>query len=343
MSAGQGNVSKSFHVLSHEDLEAVGGQHQEFALAVLLGLSKTEKSLPSRYFYDDEGSRLFQQIMALEEYYPTDCERRIFLKHRQKLADRLTGESFNLIDLGSGDGSKTNLLIETFLERGLEFTYIPIDISEAAVREQLKDLEKRFPSLRVEAIVAEYFNGLLWHTQRSDRRNVLLFLGSNLGNFHRSEARAFLRSIWNSLRHNDLALIGFDLKKPIGRMMRAYNDSQGVTSRFNLNLLRRINRELGGEFDLDQFQHHATYNVFSGAMESYLISLKEQQVMIKALNQCFHFDPYEPIHTEYSYKFLPSDIEGLAENTGFEIMDELFDDQRDFVDSLWQVKKALPT
>lgn len=336
-----GDVKKTFRVLSYEDLEAVGGQEQEFALAVLLGLSKTEKSLPSQYFYDDEGSRLFQQIMALEEYYPTDCERRIFLKHREKLADQLSGESFHLIDLGSGDGSKTNLLIETFIERGLDFTYVPIDISEAAIHQQLEDLEDCFPSLQVDAIVAEYFNGLLWHTNRSDRKNVLLFLGSNLGNFHRSEARAFLRSIWNTLRHDDLALVGFDLKKPIHRMMKAYNDAKGVTSRFNLNLLRRINRELGGEFNLEQFQHHATYDVCSGAMESYLVSLREQDVLIKALNQRFHFDPYEAIHTEYSYKFLTSDIEGLAKNTGFEIVDELYDDQKDFVDSLWQVKKTL--
>jgi uncharacterized SAM-dependent methyltransferase len=191
----------------------------------------------------------------------------------------------------------------------------------------------------VEGVVADYADGLLWHSRRRDRRNMVLLLGSNIGNFHRSEARAFLRRLWSYLAPDDLLLIGFDLKKDIDRMLLAYNDRQGVTAAFNLNLLSRINRELNGEFELQRFRHFATYNVFSGAMESYLVSLQEQTVRVEDLHQQFHFRPYEPIHTEYSYKFLVSDIESLAEDTGFSIEAQLFDERQWFVDSVWRVVK----
>jgi uncharacterized SAM-dependent methyltransferase len=189
-------------------------------------------------------------------------------------------------------------------------------------------------------VVADYADGLLWHSRRRDRRNLVLLLGSNIGNFHRSEARAFLRRLWSYLAPNDLLLIGFDLKKDIDQMLLAYNDSQGVTAAFNLNLLARVNRELAGEFELDGFRHFATYNVFSGAMESYLVSLQEQTVRVGDLHQEFHFRPFEPVHTEYSYKFLVSDIEGLAEDTGFSIEAQLFDDRQWFLDSVWRVLKT---
>jgi len=334
-------LKKTYKVLSPQDLESVSNSKQEFALEVLLGLSKTEKSLPSRYFYDDKGSSLFQKIMELDEYYLSRCEHEILEKEKDFLSEILQDSSYNLIDLGSGDGRKTNILIEEFLSNGHDFNYVPVDISEAAIKNQLGSLEKQFPNLNVSAIVAEYFNGLLWHTRQSSDRNVLLFLGSNIGNFRRSQARTFLHSVWNFLNDGDLVIIGFDLKKDIELMMQAYNDHKGVTKEFNLNLLERINRELGGEFKLDQFRHFAHYNVFSGAMESYIVSLKEQEVQIKELNQTFKFKPFEPIHTEYSYKFLPSDIESLAKDTGYSILRQMKDSQGHFVDSIWEVQKTL--
>ena len=169
---------------------------------------------------------------------------------------------------------------------------------------------------------------------------MVLFLGSNLGNFHKSQARGFLRNLWNVLKNGDLVLIGFDLKKNIDMMQKAYNDPGGITSRFNLNLLHRINRELGGNFDLKKFQHYSSYHVLSGAMESYLVSLEKQSVFIKAIGQTFLFEHWEPVHTEYSYKYLESDIKELAEKTGYKIQKQLYDQKKYFVDSIWRVQKT---
>jgi uncharacterized SAM-dependent methyltransferase len=167
----------------------------------------------------------------------------------------------------------------------------------------------------------------------------VLFLGSNIGNFNRAQARVFLRQLWEALNDRDQVLIGFDLKKDIELLLAAYNDAKGVTADFNTNLLRRINRELGGDFDLSAFRHYATYDVFSGAIESYIVSLKEQVVTIRELQTTFHFDEWEPIHTEYSYKYLQKDIDSLAAVTGFKIIEQYYDSKRWFTDSLWQVDK----
>ena len=168
----------------------------------------------------------------------------------------------------------------------------------------------------------------------------MLFLGSNIGNFDAVRARAFLRRLWGSLHENDRVLIGFDLKKDIELLLAAYDDSRGVTSAFNLNLLRRMNRELGADFDVDAFRHFGTYDVFSGAMESYLVSLEAQVVRVAALQQSFAFDAWEPVHTEYSYKYLRSDVEALADDTGF-VCETRFEDARGwFLDALWRVEKG---
>jgi dimethylhistidine N-methyltransferase len=251
----------------------------------------------------------------------------------------LKDDSFNIVELGAGDGRKTSILLEYFLERKFEFTYIPIDISEGAMKYLMENLNRQFPHLKSDGIVAEYFAGLKWLRKLTDRRNLVLFLGSNLGNFNKPQSRVFLRNLWNTLNDGDFLMTGFDLKKDINLMRRAYNDSQGITREFNLNLLRRINDDLGGNFDLDKFTHYAGYDVFTGAMESYLVSLEKQIVYIESLNQAFEFESWEPIHTEYSYKYLESDIEELAENTGFQIKTHLFDAKKYFIDSVWQVQK----
>lgn len=325
-------------VLEPHDVQAAKS-HQEFALDILLGLSKGPKALPSKYFYDAEGNRLFQKIMALPEYYLTECEFEIFRNHGARIAELIGSSRFNLVELGAGDGQKTRVLIEHFLGVNLVFRYIPIDICEEAVKELLQALEQYSPTLHIEGLVSEYFIGLKWLSNQVHDRNVVLFLGSNIGNFTHSEARVFLYSLWNALNDGDCVLIGFDLKKDIRKLTMAYNDSQGITAEFNLNLLRRINRELGGNFDLDQFKYYSAYNVYSGAVESFLISLKQQTVCIDILNQSFSFDAWEPIHTESSHKYLVSDIIGLAEETGYEITEQYYDSRRYFVDSLWQVRK----
>ncbi len=170
----------------------------------------------------------------------------------------------------------------------------------------------------------------------------MLFLGSNIGNFDRPHARGFLRRMWNALNPGDYTLIGFDLRKDIEVLLAAYNDRQGVTARFNLNLLERINRELGGHFDTRAFRHFATYNVFTGAMESYLVSLVRQTVAIDALRVAFEFHPWEPIHTEYSYKYLDEEVSALAVDTQFEAEATFHDAHHWFCDALWRVDKPDP-
>jgi L-histidine N-alpha-methyltransferase len=321
------------------DLESKLSIKEAFARDVLIGLSSNPKKISSRYFYDAEGSRLFQKITDLPEYYLTRCEFEIFEYHKQAIAEIFRDVSFNLVELGPGDARKTRVLLNHFLEEELDFKYIPIDISEAALEGLVQSMQTEFPELRVHGLISEYFNALNWLKNLNHRKNLVLFLGSSIGNFNRESSRIFLQSLWNSLNPEDYTLIGFDLKKDIELLLKAYNDSRGITREFNLNLLRRINRELGGNFDLNRFRHFASYNVFSGAMESYLVSKESQTVMIQEIGQSFSFDPWEPIHTEYSYKYLESDITKLAEDTGFAPVEQFYDAAKFFTDVLWRVEK----
>ncbi|MCJ7580931.1 MAG: L-histidine N(alpha)-methyltransferase [Candidatus Aminicenantes bacterium] len=332
-------MTATYFVLTHKYLHPQGQQEQDFSTDVLIGLSQMPKKLSSKYFYDERGSQLFQEIMELSEYYLTSCEFEILSEHKEKIALEMAGEAFNLIEFGSGDGRKTNILLDHFQEHGFEFQYHPIDISEKAMSALIERMNREFPGLSTEGIVAEYFEGLKWLNNTVSKRNLILFLGSNLGNFDKAHSRAFLHNLWNVLNNGDVLVIGFDLKKDIEVMLKAYNDSKGVTAEFNLNLLRRINLELGGNFDLERFRFYAGYDVFSGAIESYLVSLGKQEVYIEKIGQSFLFDSWEPIHTEYSYKYLESDIEELAERTGFLIKKQLYDSKRCFVDSVWIVNK----
>ena len=332
-------MEASYKILTPQDLQAADNPNLSFSMEVLNGLSEYPKRLSSKYFYDDEGSRLFQKIMHLDEYYLTQGEFEIFRTQKSSLLSLLVDEAFNIVELGAGDGAKTSVLIDYFLNQGLEFKYIPVDISEGAMRTLTQTMKDSYPGLKITGLVAEYFDGLKWLSGNNRRRNLVLLLGSNLGNFPKPQAKVFLRSLWNTLKDGDYVLIGFDLKKDIDLMLDAYNDPNGVTAAFNLNLLTRINRELGGTFNLGDFRFFATYNVFSGAIESYLVSLKKQTVLIKEIGQNFLFRAWEPIHTEYSYKYLSSDIVDLAESTGFTIVKQLFDSKKYFVDSVWQVSK----
>lgn len=329
----------TYRVIHHQEAQHVFGAIETFALDVLVGLSEERKEIPSRHMYDAEGSRLFARIMDLPEYYLTRCEKEILETHRETIAALVGSEPFNLVELGAGDGRKTAILLEHLLEKKLEFQYVPIDISEAAMKDLTNSLAQRFDSLKVNGLVSEYESGLMWLNKRDRRRNIVLFLGSSIGNFTHAQNTVFLRNLWNTLNHDDLVLIGFDLKKEIKLLLAAYNDAQGVTRDFNLNLLHRINRELGGEFDVEKFRHLGTYDVFSGTMQSYLISLEEQQVYIEKIGRAFSFRPWEPIHTEFSYKFLDADIESLASDTGFAVERHLYDSRHWFVDSIWRVHK----
>ncbi|MES2765260.1 MAG: L-histidine N(alpha)-methyltransferase [Bacteroidota bacterium] len=328
-----------YEVLQQSDIEKITNEAQEFAQDVLLGLSQDAKELSSKWLYDTEGSRLFEKIMELEEYYPTNCEFEILKTKTEEFAGLLKGAEFQLVELGAGDGRKTKVLLEHFLKENLKFKYVPVDISEGAMKTLTKRLQKSLPRLHLKGIVAEYFDALKWIEASTHARNVILFMGGNIGNFTHHEAHDFLRSLWNVLNHDDLVIIGMDLKKDPDTLLHAYSDSEGITAQFNLNLLKRINRELDGDFDVEKFQHYANYNAFLGTMESYIISREVQDVRIDALKTSFHFDAWEAVHTEYSFKYSDSEIEKMAHETGFSIVKNLYDSKNYFVDSVWKVEK----
>jgi len=340
-------MSRSYKVLTAVELEGLTDVSDEFAFDVLTGLAESPKRLPSRYFYDDRGSEIFQHIMGLDEYYLTGCEEEILSEHGDAILAATGAGPLSLVDMGAGDGKKTLLLLDRLAGAGRPCHYLPIDISEAAIDGLCSLVSERYPELRVEGLVSEYFQGLQWlglqarsgGESATNASQLVLFLGSNIGNLDRPRARTFLRRLWTGLAPGDHVLIGFDLKKDIDLLLHAYNDSGGVTASFNLNLLDRINRELGGQFAVDRFRHFSTYNVFSGAMESYLVSLDPQEVRIDRLKSSFTFRAWEPIHTEYSYKYLRADIERLAAESGFAVVEHFRDRRGYFVDSLWRVEK----
>lgn len=307
-----------------------------FADDVARGLRKNPKSLPCKYFYDDAGSMLFKEIMYLDEYYLTQCELEILKTHKQDVTDLIGSTQFNLIELGAGDGMKTKVLLGHFLEKGLHFRYIPIDISGWALKDLVSDIKTCYGNLSCQAVVADYFAGLRWVTDSDDHRSVVLFLGSTIGNLDPDETGVFLSGLKNSVRKGDLVLIGFDLKKDIQTMISAYNDSRGVTALFNMNVLRRINSELKGDFDIDKFQYYSTYNAGYGAVESFLISRDKQAISVEACGQTFFLDQWESIHTESSYKFHENHLIRLADENGFEVVAHFYDTRRYFIDALWR-------
>lgn len=194
-------------------------------------------------------------------------------------------------------------------------------------------------NLIVEGLVGDYFDGIRTLVKQTKRKNFVLFLGSSIGNFNHAEAEKFLRQLWYVLNPGDYVLIGFDLKKDLNILHSAYNDTKGVTSEFNLNLLSRLNETLDADFDRSSFMHQGVYNVQLGAMESYIISTKKQAVKIGDLDKEFTFKPWEGIHTEYSYKYTQTEIEMLAKDTGYTVINHLFDSKRYFIDSVWEVCK----
>lgn len=308
-----------------------------FAEDVRKGLSSEKKFLLSKYFYDAQGSQLFKAIMNLKEYYPTRCEYEILSFHKANiLSDFLNKENFfELIELGAGDGFKTKILLNYFVEEGVNFKYMPIDISASALKELEESLRKEIPGLNIEGICDEYFKAMLKLKLFDHHKKVILFLGSTIGNFSDDEAFSFLKALNRSLNKDDIAVIGFDLKKNPVLIANAYNDKDGVTRAFNLNLLNRINSELEGDFDLSHFDHYPVYDPITGEAKSYLISTINQSVKIKKLELTFNFYAGEPIHTEISKKFAVSEIKSLAEASGFKIKDNFFDCRHYFVNSIW--------
>jgi dimethylhistidine N-methyltransferase len=312
---------------------------EQFAIDVLMGLSSKPKSLSAKYFYDDMGSDLFQKITQHEDYYLTRTEYEIISKSKDLIPKFIAENEIDIIELGAGDGHKSQLVINGFLEQDKKVNFFPIDISAEAMKQLEKTIQPH-ANLSIHGVIAEYLDGLRFVRNKSRNKQLVLFLGSNIGNFDRVQNQGFLRRLWKNLNAEDYVLIGFDLKKAIKKLTAAYNDAAGITRKFNLNLLDRINNELGANFNSSQFDHFGSYNPILGAMESYLLPIAPQEVYIEEIQRSFSFKAYEPIHLEYSFKFLPSDIEQLAKQTGFEITKHFTDKNNYFIDSLWQVKKS---
>lgn len=307
-----------------------------FAKDVIEGLSAQPKSLSSKYFYDEKGDKLFQQIMRMPEYYLTDCEFEILGQHKDQLLQLFSSGHFELIELGAGDGMKTKLLLEYFVEQAADFSYCPIDISGHILSALEADVHRRWPELDIRPQCGDYFEMLDTLRRESPHRKVLLFMGANIGNLEVATANNFLRELHRHMDKGDLLVIGFDLKKDPQVILDAYNDAAGITAAFNLNLLRRINRELGADFQLDRFQHWQTYDPHTGAARSFLISRMPQEVYFTKLGRQFSFAAWEPIRVELSQKFSLPEIEEMAVQTGFEVLRHFQDSRSYFVDSVWR-------
>jgi len=306
---------------------------------VAAGLSSEVKYLLSKYFYDAEGDRLFQEIMKMPEYYLTDCEYEIFSTRGADILKAFSKESkpFDLLEFGSGDGTKTRILLRRLLENGADFRYVPIDISGDVLDNLKGDLAKEFPGLVVRPENADYFSALDNLQVESDRPKLVLFIGSSIGNFREAVIHRFMEELFHKLNSGDEVLLGYDLMKNPHTILDAYNDRTGITKAFNLNILRRINRELKADFNIEAFEHYPHYDPETGLAKSYLVSLKQQTVKIDALEQHFKFEVGEVIHTEISRKFRVENIEKYFQGVGFEVVEHFYDCKHYFVDTL--VKK----
>jgi len=299
-------------------------QRASFAEAVAQGLGTDPKSLPCRFLYDAQGSDLFEEICRLPEYYLTRAEREILERRADEIA-ACAGPCEELVELGSGSASKTRLLIEAFLRGGRRLRYVPIDISRSALAESAKSLLGDYPRLEIHAIAGEYERGLRHLRADADAPRMIMWLGSNIGNFDRADAARFLTHVRDAMREGDRLLVGIDLRKDRRSLERAYDDASGVTARFNLNLLARINRELGGRFELDAFRHEAIWRAREGRVELSLVSRRDQEIAIRALDLVVKLRKGERIHTEDSFKYSLKEIAEVAREAGLCVVTRWFD------------------
>ncbi|MBC7653439.1 MAG: L-histidine N(alpha)-methyltransferase [Oligoflexus sp.] len=309
----------------------------KFLQEVLEGLNAEPKHLHSKYFYDEAGDKLFQKIMASEEYYPTDCEMEIFKNQTAELAQTLKNgfDCFDLVELGAGDATKSSHLLRKLVADKVDFNYFPIDISTNTIKNLEENLPKEIEGLKVQGFNGEYFEMLEKTRQFSKRRKVVLFLGSNIGNMPVSEAWEFAETLRKSLSKTDLVLVGIDLKKNPRVVRAAYNDAEGYTREFNLNLLRRMNKELEANFNINDFEHYPSYDPLNGACKSYLISLKKQTVRIGEAD-FIEFEENEPIFMEISQKYSVSETDEMATKAGFKPVKHFFDSKNWFLDTVWE-------
>lgn len=300
-----------------------------FAKDVLKGLNTSPKRLSSVYFYDERGSQIFEDICDLDEYYLTRKETEILKRHADEIISNLPFNT-HLIELGSGSSTKTRIILEAALQRFTKTQYSPIDVSPEILEHSVNDLHARYPDLQLEAVAGRYEFGMEHILKNSSNANCIMWLGSSIGNLTREEATQFLQDLRSNLHDDDCLLLGIDLRKDAAILEPAYDDVKGVTAEFNLNLLDRINTELGGTFNRDQFKHRAVYNEGEGRIEMYLVSNENQQVQVQTTGSRIPFQRNETILTEYSYKYSLAEIQTLAEDSGFILEKQWLDDDEWF-------------
>lgn len=309
-----------------------------FARDVRAGLSASPKHLPCRQFYDQHGSCLFEEICRLPEYYLTRAEYEIL----EGKADQITASlprDVTLVDLGSGSAEKTRLLLAALCRRrGAPLQFIPVDIERSVLDSSAATLLDEFPELWIRALVAEYGQSLPWLREHVPGAKCVLWLGSNIGNLHRPQAAQMLTAIRVACSPGDRLLVGIDLRKDRRVLEAAYDDGEGVTARFNLNLLARIDRELGGQFGAASFQHRAVYLEGPGRVEMHLVSTRRQQVLVGALDLVASFEAGEPIHTEDCYKYSPEEIDAIARAAGLRLVAQWLDSGSRFSSNLFFVE-----
>ncbi|MGW9685364.1 L-histidine N(alpha)-methyltransferase [Flagellimonas sp. 2504JD1-5] len=303
-----------------------------FEQEVYEGLTAFPKHLSSKYFYDEIGDKLFQDIMAMPEYYLTNCEFDILESNKEKIAElfKKDGEPFSLFELGAGDGKKTKVLLQHFVEQQMQFDYRPIDISQNALNQLEASIKEEIPQVEINTLQGTYFETLRDIGNANGRRKVILFLGSNMGNLLHPQAIEFLKNMRDSINEDDLIFMGLDQKKNPQTVLDAYNDATGITEAFNKNILTRINTEMGGDFDLDKFSHWEVYDPETGTAKSYLVSQETQMVRIESLDLEIRLNAWETIHTEISQKYDDSIVEWLAEQANLNIVAHFTDDKQWF-------------
>ena len=304
----------------------------QFLTDVLKGLQSDPKYLDSKYFYDKKGDELFQKIMSSDEYYLTNAEMEIFSTQQAAIADEVLKNTnqLDVIEFGPGDAIKSVHLLKELTERKSIANYFPIDISKNIIGLLNETLPRQIPGVAIHGLAGEYFEMLSSVHNISSNKKLVLFLGANIGNFKFNEMPHFLQKLRSSLSPGDVVLIGFDLKKNPRKILAAYNDQEGYTREFNLNLLSRINKELKGNFAVDNFEHYAMYDPSSGACKSFLISLKSQNITINGTE--INFEKDEPVFMEISQKYSVKEINEFAQKTGFKNNADFFDRNHYFVD-----------
>jgi L-histidine N-alpha-methyltransferase len=306
--------------------------------AVSEGLMSTPKWLPSWLFYDAAGSRLFDQITELPEYYLTRTERSILAVHAGEIIRLAAGsDAIRLVELGAGSADKTRLLLSTAVDRQDTVFYEPVDVSASALEDARDRIEREIPGVLVTPRVLDYTHGLELDAASPGERRLVLYIGSSIGNFELEEAERLLKNVRAALAQGDSILLGVDLAKSESVLLHAYDDAAGITAAFNLNLLARLNRELGSDFDLDRFAHRAVWNETKSRIEMHLESRMNQTVRIPCLDLTVDFNAGETIHTENSYKYKPGQAEALLHRAGFSPSITWTDDQHRFAVCLARV------